>query len=137
LRNIVLISCVKKKLPYRSKAMNLYVSAWFKKALAYAKNLRPDAIYILSAKHGLLGLETEIEPYEATLLNMSNQEIQAWAKRVQEGVCQCCDIQRDHFIILAGTRYRRYLVPYLSSVEIPMEGMSIGKQLRFLKGGQS
>ncbi len=39
----------------------------------------------------------------------------------------------DHFIILAGKRYREHLLPHLAHVEIPMEGLPIGKQLQFLK----
>ena len=64
---IVLISCVSQKLSHRAKAKDLYVSTLFRLNLKYAKILNPDAIYILSAKHGLLSLEQEIEPYEQTL----------------------------------------------------------------------
>ncbi|MFH2102152.1 MAG: DUF6884 domain-containing protein [Chloroflexota bacterium] len=132
MKKIVLISCVSKKRPYRSKAKDLYISALFKKNLAYARRLNPDAIYILSAKYGLLGLETEIEPYDLTLNNMPAGEIRKWAQSVLRQLADVADIRRDHFIFLAGMKYRKYLLPHLAWYDIPMEGLSIGKQLQFL-----
>jgi hypothetical protein len=37
------------------------------------------------------------------------------------------------FLILAGQKYRKNLVPDLPSCEIPMAGLGIGEQLHFLK----
>lgn len=62
MRKTVLISCVSKKQKYRAKAQDLYISPLFKLNLEYAQELKPDAIFILSAKHGLLHLDTEIDP---------------------------------------------------------------------------
>jgi hypothetical protein len=132
MRNIVLISCVSRKLPYKAKAIDLYISALFKKNLAYAQKLQPDAIYILSAKYGLLDLGTEIEPYNLTLNNMSAKEVKKWAEEVIRQLSEKVDIQHDNFIFLAGQKYRKYLIPHISSYEIPLEGMPIGKQLQYL-----
>jgi hypothetical protein len=42
----------------------------------------------------------------------------------------------DRIVVLAGLRYREFLMDYLrqraSAVEVPMEGLSIGRQLRYL-----
>ena len=51
MKTIVLISCVSKKKAQKAKAEELYESPLFVKSLAYAKSLKPDSIYILSAKH--------------------------------------------------------------------------------------
>jgi hypothetical protein len=67
---IILISCVKKKLPHRAKAQDLYISTLFRLNLDYARSLKPDAIYILSAKYGLVSLDQAIDPYDITLNNM-------------------------------------------------------------------
>jgi len=44
--------------------------------------------------------------------------------------------QADTVIILAGMRYREFLMDYLQStfprVEVPMENLRIGEQLRWL-----
>jgi hypothetical protein len=132
MNKIVLISCVGKKRAYRSKAKDLYISTLFKKNLAYARRLNPDAIYILSAKYGLLGLETEIDPYNLTLNTMSAGEIRGWADRVLQQLQQVANLQNDHFIFLAGMKYRKNLLPHLRSYEVPFEGLPIGKQLHAL-----
>lgn len=131
-KRIVLIACASKKQPYRTEAADLYDSELFRRSLAYARRLHPDAIYILSAKHGLLDLKTVIEPYNETLNEKSSAEIQSWAERVLVQLQAKADVRHDHFIILAGDKYRRHLVPHLASCDVPLEGLPIGKQLQFL-----
>lgn len=57
MKRIVLISCVSKKRNVKSKAKDLYKGPLFTNSLAYGQALKPDKIYILSAKHHLLNLE--------------------------------------------------------------------------------
>lgn len=132
MRKIVLISCVSKKLPYKAKARHLYISSLFTKSLAYAQKLKPDAIFILSAKYGLVDLDQEIESYDLTLNNMTADQIKMWAAHVLAQLSEKADLRQDHFIFLAGQKYRKYLLPKLQSYEIPLEGLPIGKQLQFL-----
>jgi len=133
-KRIVLISCVSQKLPQRAKARDLYVSTLFKLNLRYAEKLRPDDIFVLSAKHGLLPLEKRIEPYEQTLNNMRFGEIKQWANRVLRQIKAVCLIDETEFVFLAGDRYRKYLLPHLKNSQIPLEGLRIGEQLQKLKG---
>jgi hypothetical protein len=130
---IVLISCVSKKLPHKAQARDLYISPLFRLNLRYAQRLSPSQIFILSAKHGLVQLDDEIEPYDITLNRMTARERKAWASKVLAQLGEHGDIQRDHFVILAGQKYRQCLLPHLKSYEIPMSGLLIGKQLQFLK----
>jgi hypothetical protein len=95
--------------------------------------LKPDAIYILSAKHGLLSLDDEVEPYDLTLNTMPLSEVKAWASHVVSQIASQADLKTDRFIFLAGERYRRYIVPNLAAYEIPMKGLPIGRQLQYLK----
>ena len=111
----------------------MYVGELFKKSLAYAKKQSPDAIYILSAKYGLLELNQEIEPYEMTLNTMSKSERMKWAEKVLRQLAGCTDLQESRFIFLTGERYREYLVQQLQNVSTPLKGLSIGKQLSWLK----
>jgi hypothetical protein len=134
MRKIILISCVSQKLPYKATARRLYVSPLFKKNLAYAQRQNPDAIFILSAKYGLVDLDQEIEPYDLTLNSMSVEQIKVWAVRVLAQLSVRADLSHDHFVFLAGEKYRKYLLPKLKSYEVPMEGLPIGKQLQFLTG---
>ncbi len=64
---------------------------------------------------------------------MNSEERKRWALLVIEQLRNKCSLKDDHFIILAGYKYRQYLLPSLSSYEIPLKGMTIGKQLQFLK----
>jgi hypothetical protein len=132
-KKIVLISCVSQKLPYRAKAKHLYVSTLFKLNLKYANSLSPDDIYILSAKHGLLDLEQEIEPYELTLNNMGTAETREWANHVLQQLKSVASLEETEFIFLAGDKYRKYLLPHIKFVLVPLEGLRIGEQLQRLK----
>lgn len=70
MKKIVLISCVSKKVSRKAKAKDLYISPLFVGNLRYARSLKPDNIFVLSAKYGLLELETEVDPYNTTLKDM-------------------------------------------------------------------
>jgi len=130
--NIVLISCSSKKLSYRAKARDLYISPLFKKSLQYAKSLDSDVIHILSAKHHLLTLSKVIEPYDLALCDIPIAERKKWAKKIILQLEKKYDLKKDHFTILAGECYRQYLIPHINKVELPMQGLEIGKQLRWL-----
>jgi len=128
---IILISCVSKKLPHKAK--DLYISPLFQLNLRYAQKLSPSKIFILSAKYGLVNLGDKISPYDVTLNSMPATSRRVWAQKVLEQMKESCDLNRDHFVILAGQKYRQYLLSHLNSYSIPMEGLPIGKQLQFLK----
>lgn len=132
-KRIVLISCVSKKLSHLAKVKNLYVSTLFKYNLKYANTLGADSIYVLSAKHGLLSLDQEIEPYEQTLNNMHANEVKDWANKVIRQLIIVTSLEEAEFIFLAGNKYRKYLLPHIKNVQIPLEGLRIGKQLKRLK----
>ncbi len=131
-KRIFLLSCAKTKKPFRAKARDLYDSVLFRKMCRYAQHQNPDTILVLSAKHGVLGLDDVIDPYDQTLNTMSSAEIAAWAQGVLVQLRERTDIERDHFTVLASKNYRRYLLPHLRHHYVPMEGLSIGRQLRFL-----
>jgi cytoplasmic iron level regulating protein YaaA (DUF328/UPF0246 family) len=102
-------------------------------SLAFAYSLQPDAIYILSAKYGLVDLAQELEPYEQTLNTTSAGEIRKWAERVKDQMKGKIDPVNDEVVFLAGEKYRKYLIPIFHKTNIPLKGLSIGKQLQYLK----
>jgi hypothetical protein len=130
---VVFISCVSKKLPHQALAKDLYISPLFKLNLAYARKLKPKKIFILSAKHGVLGLNDTVAPYDTTLNHMRDPERRAWGKKVMTQLKSKVNLQKDTFIFLAGGRYRKYLMPHMRQVKVPMMHLGIGKQLAFLK----
>ena len=131
---IALISCVSIKLKHPAKARDLYVSTLFKFNLKYAEKLNTDAIYILSAKYGLISLDVEVDTYELTLNTMSTDEIRLWADKVMEQIKAITSIDETEFIFLAGNNYRKNLLPHIKYSTIPLEGLRIGEQLKRLKG---
>lgn len=133
MKRIVLISCVKTKLNHSTKAEDLYISDLFVKNLAFARKLKPDHIFILSAKYGLLKLNDRIAPYELTLNNMPVHERRAWATGVISELRKYVNLDQDEFIFLAGNKYREFLLPYLRNYKIPFEGLTLGNQLKALK----
>ena len=130
---IVLISCVSKKLNHKSKAKDLYISALFKYNYQYAQLLKPDRIFILSAKYGLIDPDDEIEPYDETLNTKSRNEIREWSLKILSDLNQKTNLKEDEFIFLTGKNYRMFLIPKIKNYEVPLEGLTIGKQLSFLK----
>ncbi|HSR19510.1 MAG TPA: hypothetical protein VLL49_01230, partial [Anaerolineales bacterium] len=110
MKKIVLVSCASKKRNHRAKARDLYTSPLFVGNLRFAESLKPDSIFILSAKYGLLELDAEIEPYDLTLNHMSPALLRAWAGRVTDQLRRKADLLHDHFVFLAGDKYRKHLL---------------------------
>ncbi|HYW93073.1 MAG TPA: hypothetical protein VFA95_11560 [Gammaproteobacteria bacterium] len=129
---VVLIACAAKKRERPAPARELYQSSLFRLSLAYAERLRPDAIHILSAKHGLVDLDQLLAPYDLTLNALPYRSVKAWAQGALEELADRYELARDVFVFLAGTKYRKYLIPELAHAEVPLEGLTIGRQLRWL-----
>lgn len=130
MKTIILIACSSKKLSVKSIARQLYCSNLFQKSLTYAKSIKYNNIFILSAKYGLLGLNTYIVPYNKTLNEMNASQIQEWSNMVLNQLQKVANIKKDEFIFLAGNNYRKFLISRISHYRIPMQGLSIGKQLQ-------
>lgn len=129
-----LVSCVSRKSAQVAQARDLYESPLFTMARKYVED-RCDTWYILSAKFGLVDPYQVISPYEETLNKKPRAEREQWARRVWAELSTRLQAG-DHIIILAGERYREYLVPQIIELgcvlEVPMKGLAIGKQLQWL-----
>jgi cytoplasmic iron level regulating protein YaaA (DUF328/UPF0246 family) len=134
-KTISLVACVSQKQTTAQPAKDLYTSDWFRKASTYARQ-NSDAWYILSAKYGLVAPNQIIDPYDETLNRMPAAARRAWAQRVIHDLQSHLQVG-DRVIFLAGLKYRQNLVAPLRemgcTVEIPMQGLRIGEQLRWLK----
>ncbi len=95
--------------------------------------MRPSAVYILSAKYGLLALDHVIHPYNETLNTMPTARVKKWAERVLTELQARHDLRKDEFVFLAGEKYRKFLMPHMTKTAVPMQGLGIGRQLKFLK----
>lgn len=131
---ICLIACVSLKDTHKMRAGDIYLSPLFKKAKEFAgKNF--DRWFILSAKYGLISPDTVIEPYEKALNEMPRGDIKKWSKDVFEKLKKHTNAE-DEITFVAGLHYRQDLTPLLrnrgNKVQVPMEGLGIGKQLQWL-----
>ena len=122
MKTIVLISCSSEKESTATTAEQLYTSSLFKKSLARAKKLNPDAIYILSGKHHLLPLDKVIEPYNQRV-SSKKDENEAWGAKVIEQLKKVTDLQNDKFIIYAGKDYVTPIKSSLKNVILPFDGL--------------
>lgn len=137
-KTIFLVSCVKTKKKTRTPipASTLYCSPWFKEAKEYVE-ARHARWFILSAKHHLLKPSRRIPLYNKTLLKMRAPKRREWAEHVfyqLRKICRPCDTVS----ILAGNRYREYLVPLIKAhgcrVKRPIpKTMGLVKQIMWLK----
>lgn len=132
---VALVSCVKKKLTAAAPARNLYVSPLFRGLRSYAER-NADAWFILSAEHGLLRPDQIVAPYERTLNTMPKTDRLTWAERVGNQLLK--ELPAGAMIVmLAGARYREFLLPLLVgqgfAVAVPLEGLQLGEQLQRLK----
>lgn len=133
---IVLLSCTKSKLDKASHAEDLYsASPMFRKTLEYGKSLKPDKMYILSAKHHLTPLKKTLEPYDLTLKEMGKDEKEVWGDKViKQMKASGINPENDKFIFLAGTEYIKPLREYIpeENIEEPMGNKRFGERLKWL-----
>jgi hypothetical protein len=131
---IALVACVGQKLDHPAPAADLYQSVWFKKARRYAE-LVADRWYILSAHHHLVDPAAIIAPYDFTLAQASGSYRRRWSANVLHDLIHHITLQ-DQITILAGKPYHACLARWLQAlgytIEIPMQGLGIGQQLRWL-----
>ncbi|MGN0207145.1 MAG: DUF6884 domain-containing protein [Muribaculaceae bacterium] len=108
---IVLIGCSKSKLDHCAPAKDFYQGSLFKKSLAAARKQYPKAqIYVLSAKYGLVPIDTVICPYDETLNGKPANHIKKWAANVTNQMKQFgINPNNDYFFIFAGNNYHKYL----------------------------
>lgn len=131
---IVLLSCTKSKLDHRVPAQELYsASPMFRKTLEYGKSLHPDEMYILSAKHFLVPLDKELEPYDKTLKEMPKDEKEEWGKvTIQQMKDAGLKLDKDKFIFLTGSEYLKPFIGHIKNLEDPMVGLRLGQRLKWL-----
>ena len=78
---VVLVACAKRKLSEPAAAKDLYKSARFRKARAYAEK-QGDRWFILSAEHGLVAPDEWLAPYERYLPDTPREYRRTWGEWV-------------------------------------------------------
>jgi len=133
---IVLLSCTKSKMDKPCPAKDMYSpSPMFQKTKAYGEGLKPDKMFILSAKYGLLPMDKQIEPYDLTLKTMKADEKNQWGDMVKGQMSKAgLSPEKDKFVFLTGSEYMKPLEKFIpaDNVEKPMEGKRMGERLSWL-----
>lgn len=131
---IVFLACTKRKRNYPCKAKEIYrESQLFRGGWSYAESLKPDEVWILSAKYGLLHPDTYIEPYEKTLISAKDEEVKKWSIMVAEQIKKAGINRNQKAIFLCGKPYRKYIQNLFPDHEAPCAHLGIGKQMQFYK----
>ncbi|HEY6174417.1 MAG TPA: hypothetical protein VIX73_08245, partial [Kofleriaceae bacterium] len=104
---IGLVSCSAQKLDHAAPARELYCSPLFRKSLAYGE-ARCEYVYVLSARHHVVALDTVLEPYEQRL-GATKRERRQWAAVVASAIetLHGRDVQ---LLFLAGREYTAPLI---------------------------
>lgn len=136
--DLILVGCVKTKLPGRHRARNLYRSDLFLGRHRYAES-QGVPWFILSAKYGLLAPDDEVDSYDVTLLELSPNERAEWVRRVLTEIDRRLGLLSGKTVeIHAGFEYREYglkrgLESRGAKVVIPLEHAGIGQQLAWYR----
>jgi hypothetical protein len=130
---VMLLGCVKVKLDHRAAAKDLYRSPLWNGRRAYAEASGRRWL-ILSAMHGLVEPDEQLDPDDLTLGDMSAAGRRAWGQRVVD------DLERQFgtlagmtFEVHAGKAYREAIAPGAeqrgASLQTPLAGLPLGSQL--------
>lgn len=131
----VLISCSKSKRATKAPARELYTGKLFKKAVAWAER-HDHPWFIISALHGLVTPDQELQPYDYPLNQLRAREREAWAQRAI-GVLDKYASSGSHAVLIMSELYRTHiqtaLLEHRITYENPLEGMGIGQQMKWLE----
>lgn len=137
--DILLITCVKEKLPNPAAAQDLYVSALFRKERAYAERSGLPW-FILSAEHGLVAPTEWLAPYERYLSDTPTSFREAWGAWVVERLELLAGPLRGKVVeVHAGSAYvdaiRRPLAFKRAILVEPLRGLAMGQRLAWYGAG--
>lgn len=136
---IALISCGKAKLDHAAPAREMYTGNLFRAAFADCRQ-RDLPIFIVSARHGLVGMNEIIRPYDLKLTDMPMDDRRRWAWRIAEHLRNLyMPTTVDDIELHAGQAYADPLIDALiglrhpPKITQPCQGMQIGERLHYYK----
>ena len=131
--DIILVGCVKSKLSHPASVSDLYTSALFRKARAFAEQARVPW-FVLSAKHGLVEPSQVLEPYDLQMSRTSRDYTRTWGIHVLQQLQDAVGpLAGKRIEVHAGAAYvnaiRAGLVSVRAQVLVPLEGLGLGERL--------
>lgn len=132
---MIVIGCGKAKLAVRSRAADLYTGSLFVAARRYVEATGKPWL-ILSAEHGIVSPDDELDPYDRKL-RLTGRELQRWASSAAVRFVQLVGPHVKQMECLAGHPYawpfRNELFWYGVEATEPLEGLGLGLRLQWLK----
>jgi hypothetical protein len=127
----IIITCGKKKIPQKAKAIDLYTGSYFIAMRDWARIQveKDENIYILSARYGLINAETEIEPYEQKLGEVGSVSRETVKNQLSD------EITKKEIWFVGGKAYKDFLIPLIPNLKtLPaFNQMGMFDQISFLK----
>lgn len=124
---VVLVGCGSAKANHRSPAKDLYTGSLFRAARSYAEKYGTEWA-ILSALHGLVDPEQEVDPYDVAMSNLGAAQRRVWGVRVRAALR--LRWPRARFVLLAGRAYRDALGVVCHE---PLQGLRMGERIAWLR----
>lgn len=132
---IAFVSCSKTKASHKAPAAALYTSDLFRKSLLAALDTSKK-VYILSAKHGVLGLGDIICPYDITFKRMPRAKRSEWGESTS-GQLRKLLRAGDVASFYCGEDYigplRRSIAQLGCRLDEPLSRLSLGQRLQRLR----
>ena len=136
MKTLVIISCGKKKADRQLQAKNLYTGNLFQRQLAWAQRFG-DRIQILSAKHGIIDLDKQLEPYDVTMTDLSKDQRESLSTQVYFWYRNIHG-DYDRIIVLGSKLYVGVIRDALEMADTseimldPLQGLQIGQRISWL-----
>jgi hypothetical protein len=132
-RRLILVGGVSEMLDAPSPAKDLYTSTLWEKRRHYAESTGMPWM-ILSARHGLVGPDEQIEPYDLTMSDETPAKQQAWSLKAAQAVIDECE--RSGIEVVEAHAASVYLENGLVDavegqgirVSWPLQGQQLGEQ---------
>lgn len=132
LSSVVLIGCVKSKLPHAAPAQDLYTGALFTRRRRHAENTGKPW-FILSSRWGLVAPDEVIAPYNVYLGDMPSTYRRPWAEFVVAQLATRLALSGAEIELHAGDHYVNALRPAMERsgavVTDPVNARSLGQTL--------
>lgn len=133
---VALVGCGAEKRAAPAPAADLYTGQLFRDALAHARRLAGEHVFVLSAMHGLVPLTQVLRPYDLSLRDLTKAERLGWGADVcAELLFRYLDTPLE-LHAFAGRVYLDALRPQIEAhwtLVDPLEGLAIGERLAWLK----
>jgi len=133
LAKVVLLCSANRKAPHPAPAWDLYRSEFFRLGKAYAQQYQPSRIFILSAEHGLVPAERELQPYTMTMSALGQGDVKSWGRLVAIQLDEQIDLQRHQVVVLGLGRFADPIVRHLPHSTAPLARMTLEGAMTFLR----